>query len=84
MPKAPLKYLRLKAYPFSADVEEFIKSCDQVFVVEQNRDAQMKQLLEVDLPGYQNRLKSIRYYGGFPISADTVERELKTQLGMGK
>lgn len=76
-----IKYLRLRAYPFSPEVEDFIKSCDQVYVVEQNRDAQMKQLLEVDLPGYQSKLKSVRYYGGFPLSADVVERDLKQQMG---
>lgn len=77
-----IKYLRLLSYPFSPEVEAFIQSCDQVYVVEQNRDAQMKQLLEVDLPGYQNKLRSVRYYGGFPLSADIVERDLKKQMGM--
>lgn len=76
-----LKYLRLRGYPLSQEVEDFIKSCERVFVVEQNRDAQMKQLIEVDLPGYQAKLKSVRYYGGFPISADHIERELRTQIG---
>lgn len=84
MKDSKIKYLRLRGYPFSAEVEEFIKSCDAVYVVEQNRDGQMKQLLEVDLPGYQAKLKSVRYYGGFPISADIVERELKTQMGARK
>ena len=77
-----IKYLRLRSYPFTPDVEEFIRSCDTVYVVEQNRDGQMRQLLEVDIPGYQSKLKSILYYGGFPLSADLVERELSK--GMGK
>ncbi len=81
MPKAPIKYLRLTAYPFTPEVEDFIKSCDTVYVIEQNRDAQMKQLIDADLPGYQNKLKSIRYYGGYPISADLVERELSQKMG---
>jgi 2-oxoglutarate/2-oxoacid ferredoxin oxidoreductase subunit alpha len=81
MPDAPIKYLRIKGYPFSPEVEEFIKSCDKVYVVEQNRDGQMQQLLVNDIPGYQEKLQSIRYYGGFPISADFVERELKNNLG---
>ncbi len=76
-----VKYLRLRAYPFCDEVESFIKSCDQVFVVEQNRDGQMKQLIEVDIPGYQNKLKSVVYYGGFPISADFIEVKLKTFMG---
>ncbi len=78
-----IKYLRLRGYPFSDEVEQFIKSCDMVYVIEQNRDGQMKQLIEVDLPGYQAKLKSVRYYGGFPLSADVIERELKNQ-GLGR
>jgi len=76
-----IKYMRLRAYPFSNEVEAFIKSCDRVYVVEQNRDAQMRQLIEVDIRGYQNKLYSICYYGGFPISADFIERELLKALG---
>jgi len=79
-----VKYLRLRSYPLHQDVEDFIKSCDRVFVVEQNRDGQMKQLIEVDIPGYQNKLQSILYYGGFPISADVVERELRNRLELRK
>lgn len=76
-----VKYMRLRAYPFQDEVEAFIKSCDQVIVVEQNRDAQMRQLLEVDIRGYQNKLKSVLYYGGFPISADFIEREIRKAIG---
>jgi len=75
-----IKYLRLLSYPLHDEVEKFIQSCDKVYVVEQNRDAQMKSLIEVDLPGYQSKLRSIRYYGGFPLSSDLVERELKKQM----
>ncbi len=80
MNNSNIKYMRLLAYPFGEEVEKFIQSCERVFVIEQNRDGQMKQLIEVDLPGYQNKLRSVRYYGGFPLSADIVERELKRQL----
>jgi 2-oxoglutarate ferredoxin oxidoreductase subunit alpha len=76
-----VKYMRLRSYPFSQEVEDFIKSCDRVVVVEQNRDAQMRQLIEVDIRGYQNKLFSVLYYGGFPISADFIQRELERQLG---
>jgi len=79
-----VQYLRLRGYPFSPEVEDFIRRMDTVYVVEQNRDGQMRQLLEVDLPGYQSKLRSLNYYGGFPISADFVERELRARLGEGK
>ncbi|MBI4405013.1 MAG: 2-oxoacid:acceptor oxidoreductase subunit alpha [Deltaproteobacteria bacterium] len=77
----PLKYLRVRAYPFTADVEDFVRSCDRVFVVEQNRDGQLRQLLEIDIPGHQQKFRSIKCYGGFPISADFVQRELEKELG---
>ncbi len=76
-----VKYMRLRAYPFSSEVEEFIKGCDKVIVVEQNRDKQMRALLEWDLPGYNSKMRSLTYYGGFPLSSDLVERELKKELG---
>ena len=76
----PFRYLRLLSYPVGPEVEEFIRTCEVVHVVEQNRDGQMHQLLQVDIPGYQDKLKSIRYYGGFPLSADVVERELRKAM----
>ena len=79
-----IKYMRLRGYPFSTEIEDFIKNCDTVYVIEQNRDGQMKQLLEVDIPGYQSKLRSVKYYGGFPISSDIIERELTTQFKAGK
>lgn len=81
MKGTPLKYLRVRAYPFTPEVDEFISSCDRVFVVEQNRDGQLQQLLEIDIRGCQPKLTGIRYYGGFPLSSDIVERDLKTQMG---
>ncbi len=42
-------YLRLRAYPFTREVHDFVKQHDRVYVVEQNRDAQMLTLLKMDL-----------------------------------
>jgi len=77
----PIKYLKLNAYPFSPEVEDFLKSCDKVIVIEQNRDLQMRKLIETEIPGYQDKMDSINYYGGHSLSADFVERELKKKLG---
>ena len=53
-------YLRLRAYPFTREVHEFIEQHDRVYVVEQNRDAQMLTLLKLDLkPELTTRLRSI-------------------------
>jgi len=80
MKDTSIRYMKLLAYPFGEEVEGFIKDCDQVYVVEQNRDAQLLTLINTDLPGYQDKMKSILYYGGYPLSADVVERKLKEHL----
>ena len=67
-----LDSLRIRSYPFGTEVAEFIASHDKIFLVEQNRDAQMKSLLSFDLGINQEKLVSILYYGGFSISADYI------------
>ncbi len=67
-----LDTLRLKAFPFGPEVREFIEAHDFVFVVDQNRDAQMKTLLVNELALDPAQLVSILYYGGLSISADTI------------
>jgi 2-oxoglutarate ferredoxin oxidoreductase subunit alpha len=71
-----LDTLRLRGFPFAEDVYRFIDEHDVVFVVDQNRDAQMRTLLvnEGDLDPLQ--LVSIRYYGGLSISADAIQRQV--------
>ncbi len=75
-------YLRLKAYPFTDDLKDFIRRHDRVYVVDQNRDAQLLGLMrlefEVELLA---KLRSIRYYGGLPLDARTVTDELLKQEG---
>ena len=73
-------YLRLKAYPFSAAVQEFIASHDRVYVVEQNRDAQMLQLIKMDIEAKDVvRLRSILNYDGHPLEALLVTESIVNQ-----
>lgn len=66
-------YLRLRAFPFTKSVHEFIASHERIYVVEQNRDAQMLSLLKLDLPANDaTRLRSIRHFNGLPIDARSV------------
>jgi 2-oxoglutarate ferredoxin oxidoreductase subunit alpha len=75
-------YLRVKAYPFSTDVAEFIRRHDRVYVVDQNRDAQLLALMRLELePDLIARLRSVRYYGGLPLDARTVTEEVVKQEG---
>jgi len=72
-------YLRLRAYPFSPDVEEFIRRYDRVYVVEQNRDGQMMSLLRMDMdPALQTRLRSALHYNGLPIDARSITDAIHT------
>ncbi|MBA3975284.1 MAG: 2-oxoacid:acceptor oxidoreductase subunit alpha [Candidatus Solibacter sp.] len=75
--------LRLKAYPFTASLDEFIKAHDRVYVIDQNRDAQLLALMKLDLdPVLLLSLRSVRYYGGLPLDARTVSDEIARQEGI--
>jgi 2-oxoglutarate ferredoxin oxidoreductase subunit alpha len=75
-------YLRLRAYPFTREVHEFIEQHERIYVVEQNRDAQMLSLLKLDLkPELIARLRSISHLDGLPLDARSVTDELTTMEG---
>ncbi|MBP8274452.1 MAG: 2-oxoacid:acceptor oxidoreductase subunit alpha [Acidobacteria bacterium] len=66
-------YLRLRAYPFPDEVHEFIRRYDKIYVVEQNRDAQMLSLLMIDGDRTQAaKLQSVLHYDGMPIDARSI------------
>ena len=62
-------YLRIRALPFSAGVEQFLADNERVYVVEQNRDGQMRSLLTLEYPAMAPKLRSIRHYNGIPVDA---------------
>lgn len=73
-------YLRIRAYPFSREVRDFVAAHERVYVVEQNRDAQMLSLLKLDLaPEQTPRLRSVRHFNGLPIDARSVTDEIVMQ-----
>ncbi len=75
-------YLRVRAYPFTREVHEFVEKHDRVYVVEQNRDAQLMALLKLDLaPELITRLRSIAHIHGLPLDARSVTDELTTMEG---
>jgi 2-oxoglutarate ferredoxin oxidoreductase subunit alpha len=65
-------YLRIRAFPFTAEVHEFLDEHETIYVVEQNRDAQMKSLLMLEKNDIADRLVSILYYNGMPIPSECV------------
>lgn len=75
-------YLRLRAYPFTKDLLDFIHRHDRVYVVEQNRDAQMLGLMRLEYgAGEIAKLRSMKYYGGLPLDARTVTDDIVRQEG---
>jgi len=75
-------YLRIRAYPFTREVHAFIEQHDRVYVVEQNRDAQMLSLLKLDIrPELVTRLRSIAHIHGLPLDARSVTDELSSMEG---
>jgi 2-oxoglutarate ferredoxin oxidoreductase subunit alpha len=75
-------YLRLRAFPFTREVHEFVAQHERVYVVEQNRDGQMLSLLKLDLAADQiPKLRSVRHYNGLPIDARSVTDDIVSQEG---
>ncbi len=76
-------YLRLRAYPFASEVADFIDRHARVYVVDQNRDGQMKRLLATELTGAQvAKLRSVLYYNGLPIDARSVTEDILVSEGL--
>jgi 2-oxoglutarate/2-oxoacid ferredoxin oxidoreductase subunit alpha len=81
--KTDVDYLRIRAYPFAHEIHDFVASHERVYVIEQNRDAQMESLLKLDLPAEQTaKLRSILYYGGLPLDAQSITEEFATKEGL--
>lgn len=62
--------MRIKAFPFGEEVPAFINGHDKIFVLEQNRDGQMKKLLSMEFPELAHKLKSVVKFDGWPVRAD--------------
>jgi 2-oxoglutarate ferredoxin oxidoreductase subunit alpha len=76
-------YLRLRAYPFTPGVADFIDNHARIYVVDQNRDAQMRRLLTTELGGAQGaKLRSVLHYNGLPIDARSVSDDILIGEGL--
>jgi 2-oxoglutarate ferredoxin oxidoreductase subunit alpha len=75
-------YLRLRAYPFTTELTEFVDRCRRVYVVEQNRDAQMLGLMRLEFtPERIAKLRSVLHFNGLPIDARSITDEILVQEG---
>src|SRR6516225_188165 len=75
-------YLRLRGYPFPEEVAAFMRRYPRIYLVEQNRDAQMRMLVRNDLPVEATaHARSVLHYNGLPIDARSVTDEILIQEG---
>jgi 2-oxoglutarate/2-oxoacid ferredoxin oxidoreductase subunit alpha len=74
-------YMRIRGFPFGAEVETFLNAHDVNYIVEQNRDHQLKSLIALETSVPKEKLKSLLYYGGFPLSAGQVVEGLLSAKG---
>jgi len=78
-------YLRIRAFPFTQEIHDFVAQHDRVYVVEQNRDAQLLNLLKIDLDPVETvKLHSVLHFNGLPIDARSVTSAIVTQEGAVK
>jgi 2-oxoglutarate ferredoxin oxidoreductase subunit alpha len=80
--KVETSYFRLRGYPFNAELAAFVDAHERVYVIEQNRDAQLLQLMRLELtPDRQTKLRSVLHYNGLPIDARSITDDLLAQEG---
>jgi len=75
-------YFRLRAYPFTGELAQFIDAHERIYVIEQNRDAQLLQLMKLELtPERTAKLRSVLHYNGLPIDARSISDDVLAQEG---
>ncbi len=77
--KIATSYLRVRALPFTDDIKSFIERHDRVYVVEQNRDAQLRDLIRLEAPELATKVRSVLHYNGLPIDARSITDAIKEQ-----
>ena len=75
-----LDAMRPRAFPFSQSFSEFVNSHERLFVIEQNRDAQFRSLMMIELGVDPAKIVSILNYDGMPITADNIHRQIKSSV----
>jgi len=79
-----VNYCRVRAFPFSEKVTRFLDEHERVFVVEQNRDAQLKALLTLETDYPKQRMHSILSYGGLPMDCRCIVDAIEQTLAKGE
>ncbi|MFT3745272.1 MAG: 2-oxoacid:acceptor oxidoreductase subunit alpha [Pyrinomonadaceae bacterium] len=74
-----LDAMRPRAFPFGKAFVDFVESHDRIFVIEQNRDAQFRSMMMIELGANASKLISVLNYDGMPITADNIYRQIRGQ-----
>jgi 2-oxoglutarate ferredoxin oxidoreductase subunit alpha len=75
-----MDFMRVRAFPFGSEVEAFLNAHETNFIVEQNRDAQLRSMILLETSVSKEKLRSILVYGGFPLSARHVIEQVMQQI----
>jgi 2-oxoglutarate/2-oxoacid ferredoxin oxidoreductase subunit alpha len=75
----PTDFIRIRALPASEDIGEFVKQHEHNYVVEINRDGQLKQILNIELPDQATKLRSVAHVDGLSLSAEWIEEQILAQ-----
>jgi len=79
-----LDYMRIRAFPFGEEVEKFLADHEVIYVVEQNRDAQLRSLLTLESRVAKAKLRSLLHYSGLPVSSKFIVDGVLADLGEGR
>jgi len=77
-------YLRVRAFPFNQQVQDFLDAHDRIYVVEQNRDAQLRGLLLLETRVDPEKLVAVLYYDGLPVPAASIVDGINQDMAAGK
>ena len=77
-------YLRIRGFPFADGIAAWVQAHDHVYVVEQNRDAQMLRMLTMDFPELALKLRSVLHYDGLPLDACTIVEQIQAAQAGGE
>ncbi len=79
-----LNYMRVRAFPFGRKVERFIAAHEHIYVIEQNRDAQLRSLLINETAAAKEKLESILHYHGLPMDYRCIVEHIERQVARGE
>lgn len=78
----PINTMRIRAFPFHQSLDDFVHEHDMVYVIEQNRDGQMRQLIMNECHIAPDKLTSVLNYSGTPITARAIARQIRQSLNI--